>query len=192
MFEKFLTRGCLAACMCNMAWPQAQQSVSACLQAGALSPQGVPAAVQAAQILEALWAAGYRPTVYCVPDISAELDPFALLEAAPRQLHVFGRLVLLGCFANNDFRSPAGQRLLFLARTGGAWSPAVHHHWPEAFKGAARTLLLCAAAGSRLEGKLDASQPAPLACLLGSLPQDALLLVLKHAAEPLSTWMARG
>lgn len=178
--------------MCNMAWPQAQQSVSACLQAGALSPQGRPAAVQAAQILEALWAAGYRPTVYCVPDISAKLDPFALLEAAPQQLRVFRHVVPSGFCGNNDFRSPAGQRLLFLARTGGAWSPTAHHRWPEAFKGAARTLLLCAAAGSRLEGRQDASQPAPLACLLGSLPQDALLLVWKHAAEPLSTWMARG
>ena len=36
--------------------------------------------------------------------------------------------------------------MLFVAR-GGAWTPANHHHWPDAYKAAARALLLAGSHG---------------------------------------------
>ena len=88
---------------------------------------------------------------------------------------------------------------MFLARTGGAWSPAAHHHWPLA-KPAARALLLCASVGtvadigepSALQCKTQAAVPEPApseaACLLGCLPPGVLLRIVKLAAEPMSFW----
>ena len=169
----------------------------------------------AARILESLWAAGYRPAVYRqarlprflhpAPDAPAlaELDPLALHDAAhPRHAQLCS--LLPGWRLRQPRDSEKMQRLLFLARTGGAWSPATHHQWPPAFKQAARTLLLCAAAGSsggsaaegaqraaRTAARRRHSQRAPseAARLLGALPADVLLHVVKLAAEPLSAWM---
>ena len=85
-------------------------------------------------------------------------------------------------------------RLVFVAR-GGAWSPANHHHWPDAFKAAARTLLLTASstAGSTGDswacgscaGRGERRAPASLA----ALPADVLLRILSLAAAPMSTWL---
>lgn len=104
------------------------------------------------------------------------------------------------------------RRLLCLARTGGAWSPAAHRHWPPAFKRTARALLLCAAAGrracvrsrkaavsqraaraaarSRQQGSHPEDAARPLSGRqLHSLPPNVLLHVIKVAAEPFSYWM---
>ena len=81
-------------------------------------------------------------------------------------------------------------RLVFVAR-GGTWSPSTHHHWPDAFKAAARTLLLTASC----TGSGDASrkgQAAPLrsgAPRLASLPADVLLRIVPLAAGPMSAWL---
>ena len=164
-----------------------------------------------ARILEALWAAGYRPAVYrqarlpaffrrtADTPVFAELDPLALYDAAHPQ-HAQLRS-LLALYLPTRGPPPAMQTLLFLARTGGAWSPATHHHWPRAFKQAARALLLCAAAGGHAaQGGQHAMLLAPAPPggqqssasgalrLLGGLPPDVLLHVLKLAAEPLTVW----
>lgn len=75
----------------------------------------------------------------------------------------------------------ATRYLLFLACTGGAWSAATHPLWPPAFKQAACTLLLCAAAGSSSGSialrvtqaaarRRPQRSPDEAARLLGSLP----------------------
>lgn len=154
--------------------------------------------IRAAQILEALWSAGFKPTVYRQARLPAflhpskgtppffafdpavhtpalaELDPLALFDAAHPQ-HAQLRSLAPWCFEPNGGWQPqpgAIQPLVFLARTGGAWSPATHREWPLAFKQAARAVLLCSAVGQ-------------LACL----PPAVLLHVLKLAAEPFSSWM---
>lgn len=96
------------------------------------------------------------------------------------------------------------QRMLFVARTGGAWSPTTHRFCPPAFKAAVRTLLLCGAAGLAASSPAagvqrltraaarrcpQRSAPAEAARLLGSLPPDMLQHVLKLAVEPLSSWI---
>ena len=162
-----------------------------------------------ARILEALWAAGYRPAVYrqarlpaffrrtADTPVFAELDPLALYDAAHPQHAQLRSLV----WAPHLPQPAVMSSLLFLARTGGAWSPATHHHWPRALKQAARALLLCAAAGGpAAQGGQHAMLLAPAPPggqqssasgalrLLGGLPPDVLLHVLKLAAEPLTVW----
>jgi hypothetical protein len=91
-------------------------------------------------------------------------------------------------------------RLVLVAR-GDAWSPATHRHWPDAFKGAARTLLLAAGrtGGGPASGiggcgvSLDA-RPAPPGgdgdnLKLAALPADVLLRILQLAAMPMSAWL---
>ena len=168
-------------------------------------------------MLEALWAAGYRPAVYRqarlpaflhpAPDAPAlaELDPLALYDAAHPQHAQLHSLVPGWYWRLRQPRDPeAMQRLLFLARTGGAWRPATHRHWPPAFQQATRALLLCAAAGSSsasaaegarrvtraaARGRRQQRASSEAARLLGALPAGVLLHVLKLAAEPLSTWL---
>lgn len=74
-----------------------------------------------------------------------------------------------------------------MARSG-AWSTATHRHWPDAFKAAARTLLL---AGSRTvggrAGRRRQSRPVR-ASRFGALPADVLLRIVQLAAEPMHAW----
>jgi hypothetical protein len=109
--------------------------------------------------------------------------------------------------AHETFR-PAACRLVFVAR-GGTWSRATHHHWPDAFKAAARTLLLAGSrpsgagrgacsGGGRLLPAVNSTtdreeSPAPAgdsSCLtLAALPADALRLIVQLAAAPMSAWL---
>ena len=99
-------------------------------------------------------------------------------------------------------------RVLFAANDG-SWSPATHHHWPDAFKAAARTLLLAAnrsssdggvaqessSQGTARRRRRDEAAAAPSSsaqqpgCTLGTLPPELLLRIVKAAAEPLSGWL---
>ena len=86
-------------------------------------------------------------------------------------------------------------RLLFVAR-GGTWSPTTHHNWPDAFKAAARVLLL---AGSRIGGAGSAACSAAgsaagsagggSGCRLAVLPESVLLHIIQLAAAPMSSWL---
>ena len=81
-------------------------------------------------------------------------------------------------------------RLEFVARRG-AWSPATHCNWPDAFKAATNTLLLacCRTVGSGA-GSVAASRGArPAPAGLASLPADVLLRILQLAAAPMSAWL---
>lgn len=80
---------------------------------------------------------------------------------------------------------PTVCRLVFVAR-GGAWSPVTHHHWPDGFKDAARTLLLVGGgAGSGAASPCACPAPAGLA----ALPPGVLLRILQLAAAPMSAWL---
>jgi hypothetical protein len=95
-------------------------------------------------------------------------------------------------------------RLVFIAR-GGTWSPATHHHWPDAFQAAARALLLTGSRPSGTEGGKERPEPAvdstaggeespapagDSSCLtLAPLPAGALRLVVQLAATPMSAWL---
>ena len=73
----------------------------------------------------------------------------------------------------------------------GAWSPATHCNWPDAFKAATNTLLLacCRTVGSGA-GSVAASRGArPAPAGLASLPADVLLRILQLAAAPMSAWL---
>lgn len=59
------------------------------------------------------------------------------------------------------------------------WALETHGDYPEAFRAAARTMLLAA----KRVGDEDAVG-------LWSLPRDTVLHILKHAAEPLHAWFS--
>jgi hypothetical protein len=87
-------------------------------------------------------------------------------------------------------------RLLFLAR-GDPWSPGNHHHWPNTFKNAARTLLLVAnrcvggaGSGAAADGAPKHPSPAGGGCFcLAALPANAVLEVISQAASPIAAWL---
>ena len=62
---------------------------------------------------------------------------------------------------------------------GISWSPSTHKDWPRAFKAAARCLLLLSASRS----------PSCSGAGLEELPLDALLVVIRQAALPMSAWL---
>ena len=84
---------------------------------------------------------------------------------------------------------------------GEAWSPANHHHWPDAFKAAARTLLLLASGRADVhvsgDGKDDDQSPQAAdsndcggtGTSLADLPAGALLRIVQLAAAPMSAWL---
>ena len=88
---------------------------------------------------------------------------------------------------------------MFVAE-GSSWSPATHHHWPDAFKAAARTLLLAGSiAGLRPTGRTRSGRGfGGLAAAgshtpgLGCLPREVLLRVIQLAAHPMSAWLPVG
>ncbi|KAL4431357.1 hypothetical protein ABPG75_006613 [Micractinium tetrahymenae] len=154
----------------------------------AAAPRRAKRKREAMQVLELLLRAGYRPTTYHnVPllgfagagnSVQATFDPF---DFHPKTLD---------------------EQLVFLAR-GGAWSPAAHHRWPDAFKAAARTLLLAASsAGAQpvLEAAANGSKRRRLGQAAGAaskprgggpavLPVELVLRVLELAAAPMSGWL---
>ena len=86
---------------------------------------------------------------------------------------------------------------MFVAK-GGSWTPATHHHWPDAFKAAARTVLLAGSIrGPRPTGRTRSGrgfeEPAGVAGShtpgLGCLPREVLPRVIQLAAHPMSAWM---
>ena len=72
---------------------------------------------------------------------------------------------------------------------GGTWSPATHHHWPDAFKAAARALLLAGNGQGQGAAASKVSQPSSLATRLPALPAEVLLRIIQLAAAPMSDWM---
>ncbi|KAL4431409.1 hypothetical protein ABPG75_006665 [Micractinium tetrahymenae] len=141
------------------------------------------------RMLEMLLAAGYRLTVY------HDVAPPAFLGRGSQVLPVFDPLD----FHPGNLEDP----LVFLAR-GGTWSPAEHHRWPDAFKAAARTLLLaCSAAGAqpladaavggskrrRRRGHAAGDIPTVRGGRLAELPAGVLLRVVELAATPMSAWL---
>jgi hypothetical protein len=177
-----------AACFV-CAWQAAgngSQCCTGCALQGQVNEQGLaPDEPAALGIVEALLAAGYRPTVYRQVEppyfmqhgsqVLEVYDPFDYYspDMSPRQaqLHAIGPwhsctgfaaalkpsilAPMLGLIGAGIAR-PDCCRLVFVAR-GGTWSPSTHHHWPEAFKAAARTLLLAA---SRTSGGTGSSHTA--------------------------------
>ena len=152
--------------------------------------------VHSRRIIEELLAAGYRPAVWhnVVPppflgrgiEVLDVFDPFDFRSPAlsPRQgsrplpVHMSASCRQEHMAADRcTLFSSACCRLVSLAR---GWSPATHHHWPDAFKAAARTVLLTA---SRAAGSSD-SQPS-----LRVLPAEVLLRILQLAAAPMSAWL---
>ena len=89
---------------------------------------------------------------------------------------------------------PPKRRPLRLAVSRLPWSPDIHILFPPAFRRACRALLLAACRsggtlqqpGAVASGVLGLQPPAHL----GSLPADALLLIMQQAAYPLSLWAA--
>ncbi len=82
-------------------------------------------------------------------------------------------------------------RALRLAVLRTAWSPSNHRLFPPAFRRACRTLLLAAHRSSATSlgfvwGWFGLQPPSHL----GSLPTDALLIIMQQAAYPLSQWVA--
>ncbi|PRW60664.1 nitrilase cyanide hydratase and apolipo N-acyltransferase [Chlorella sorokiniana] len=184
-------------------------------------PAKFGAACQAAvQVLEAL-----RPTVYinaALPEFAwppdtgnralPRLDPFDFYFAATPE---GGSLPVASRYMGDD-EIP---HWVLLAARDGSWSPATHHHWPDGFKAAARTLLLAAGRGGHSHGgsgragssagvSSAVQPPAPRRrrrreaaaiasgsgqeqerCLLGVLPAELLLRIVQAAAEPLSVWL---
>ncbi|PSC76029.1 chloride Carrier Channel family isoform A [Micractinium conductrix] len=128
----------------------------------AIEAAGRCTGADALRTVEALLAAGYRPTVWHNVPV-----PGLLRGAVPQGSQVLQRLDPF------DFY-PAGlnEGVLLVAR-GGRWSPGTHRLWPPAFKDAARTLLLASAHSSQLE----------------ALPADAVLRVVQLTAVPMSGWV---
>ena len=91
-------------------------------------------------------------------------------------------------------RFPPCCRLVFAAR-GGTWSPATHHHWPDAFKAAVRTFLL-AGSGAGGSGSGGAERGGTRRAGTGgtgpglvALPTNVLLRILQQVAAPMSAWL---
>ena len=162
------------------------------------------------RVVEALLAAGYRPTVYrgVAPPpflgrgsgVLEVFDPFdfhtpglGLRQARRWPLcmhcyHAAGWLALCASLRRATVEGTSATapipacRLLFTARVGGTlWSPATHHLCPDPFKAATRALLLAA-------GRPTGSSPR--ANHLAALPQGVLLHVLQLAAEPIYDCMS--
>ena len=149
-------------------------------------------------ILEALLAAGYRPTVWrnvapppflrCSSRVLEVFDPFDFHPPtlSPRQgvPHTVCSMALLaGCRSNISSHtctvlSSGCCRVLFVAR-GGTSSSSSQRLWPNAFKAATRTLLL-AGCPSGMNSSSLATLPAPL-----------LLHILQLAAAPMSAARCR-
>ena len=96
--------------------------------------------------------------------------------------------------------APLSRRLVHVAKQRG-WDAQHHAIWPEPFKQALRTLLLCAhrlsrggeACGGRPGRAERAARRAGgggrAGASLGALPLDLLLQVAQRAAFPVSAWM---
>lgn len=165
---------------------------------------------QALQIVEALFAAGYRPCTWHNVEPPAFLQPSqrkVLPTLDPFDLYSRPQAKELGlpvaqCYCYYESPPLDSERLLFIAR-GGSWSPGEHHRWPVRFKAAARALLLTAstsAAGRQAAGRrvtrassrwhrhAAAAVGSPFPCL-GDLPAEVLLRILCLAAHPMSSWL---
>ncbi|PRW33771.1 hypothetical protein C2E21_7246 [Chlorella sorokiniana] len=143
------------------------------------SQLGTP--VSRLQVVEALVAAGYRlhtyhdVTVRITNGWEARYKTFDPLAHDPSVL------------ASKD------KRYLELAISHPAWTPSTHKLFPPAFRRACRALLLAAHRSTAMHlGRAQAYCAAGLQppVHLGSLPTDVLLLVLQHAAYPLSLFVA--
>lgn len=140
------------------------------------------------RILEALLAAGFRPTVY-------------KQVAPPRFLRRAGNAVMeeFDNFVEDPTNSRLPNRLLFVARGGALdWTTSAHNNWPDRFKAATRALLLAAHRSARNSprqyhgaGSSKAACPATSAAATGlaSPPHDLLLHVVRLAASPMSAWV---
>lgn len=93
---------------------------------------------------------------------------------------------------------PRHCRLVHVAKQQG-WDTEHHRFWPDDFKAAMRTLLLCShrlARGAEAGGRAGRAERAARragggqgGATLGSLPLDLLLQVAQRAAFPVSGWM---
>ena len=83
---------------------------------------------------------------------------------------------------DREFHLHSTNHLLWTALQRPAWSPSNHATFPQAFKQAARTLLLAAQAGKRTGSSWAATG-------LAALPSEVLVGVLGQAAYPLSSWL---
>ena len=98
---------------------------------------------------------------------------------------------------------PSMYRPLWRHVIGVPWCPAMHAAMPPAFKAAVRTLLLAAhggaqrgaapagsaTAGARTRRAAARQQAAHAVALLGALPRDVLLSIVRLAATPLTAWL---
>ena len=132
----------------------------------------MPASLQPMAKVIRLWS-GTRPNAYHCPDMSAGVQPM------PALLVKYGRWLVQpepAGFSQGDldreFHLHSTNLLLWTALQRPAWSPATHATFPQAFKQAARTLLLAAQAAG-----------------LAALPSEVLAGVLGQAAYPLSSWL---
>ena len=146
-------------------------------------PSFINCSGQVAEVLDPFdcHSAGLSPRWAWLPRSPALPCPLACpppaLPRAPGASHVLAVVCLAAHRAAGPLLLPPGCRLVFVAR-GGVWSLTTHHHWPDTFKAAARTLLL---AGSRAGSSFDAGRrAAPAPAGLAALPAD--MLVAHHSA----------
>ncbi|GAB4815861.1 hypothetical protein N2152v2_002907 [Parachlorella kessleri] len=150
------------------------------------------------RMLEALLAAGHRPTVYRNVVMPYTADAQDLWDPLKENLE--------------DFPRNGAARWLHLALDSTGWSPATHWQHPPQLHRAFRTVLLAGAQGRR--GQVEQEQHASsfsaqrhrLAAtglrfteagsrpssgnLLAQLPTEVLLHIMHLAARPLSAWLA--
>ncbi|CAD7697097.1 unnamed protein product [Ostreobium quekettii] len=62
-----------------------------------------------------------------------------------------------------------------------AWSPQIHNQFPSRFRDAVQLLLMAAGRGDKVPDKTKAS--------ICNLSRDAMCVVIRHMAYPLSAWM---
>ncbi|GAB4815884.1 hypothetical protein N2152v2_002930 [Parachlorella kessleri] len=147
--------------------------------------------------LEALLAAGHRPTVYRDVRLQPGAQPVAVFDPIIEQPFLFSR-------TNVD-------RWLWLALGGEGWTFATHQQQPPMLKLAYQAVLLSAACSQKAQRvqaqgtdtsphKLQrlaaagsaTSKASTISCssaVLGCLPNELLLHVLRLAARPLSAWL---
>ncbi|GAB4815881.1 hypothetical protein N2152v2_002927 [Parachlorella kessleri] len=147
--------------------------------------------------LEALLAAGYKPTVYRDVRLEPGAQPVAIFDPIIEHPLAFSYL------GNN--------RWLWLALGPEVWTTATHQQHPRSLKLTSQAVLLLAARSRKGQvvqeqgegGSYDkrqrlavAGSPISKACScsgsaarLGALPDELLLRVLQLAARPLSAWL---
>ncbi|KAL4451828.1 hypothetical protein ABPG75_007490 [Micractinium tetrahymenae] len=134
----------------------------------------------AAECMEILAAAAYRPHIYKAFRLTYNSPPVTDCNLLVHFPHIFD------IDGINSW--------LWRAYTRPAWSPVSHHLEPAAFRAACRALLLAAHRGGAAQppagrGRRRMQARGGCAAGLACLPADVLLHIIGMAARPCYVWM---